>query len=224
MSSDLLPLAESLGVTVESLDALGVARADSAWIIPERDADGQIIGHAKRFDSGSKGFIAGGKRGLTLAWPLDAYAGSSDADPIVIVEGMSDCAAAMDIGFSAIGRPSATGGVDLLAMLLEWRHVLVVGENDSGAGKAGAEKVARGLVHVASSVRVIYPPADTKDLRAWKNATWGCTRDEVMSFAKAAETKMSKIARIRHLENVIHEAAIELSELTEGNASTKRVS
>ncbi|MCC7146263.1 MAG: AAA family ATPase [Phycisphaeraceae bacterium] len=185
-------LSDQLGVTVESLQALGVSRNGSGWRIPERNGQGEIIGHSIRRDDGSKTFEPGGHRGLTLAWPLHDYAGSSDADPVIIVEGASDAAAGMDLDFVTIGRPSCTGGLDFLRELLADRHVLIIGENDTKPdadpdtrpGKVGAEKIASGLLGIAASVRVIFPPEGVKDLRAWTIA--GATRLDVMDAAERA--------------------------------------
>lgn len=162
----LRSFADSLAVTTESLKSLGIGRDRDAWTFPERNADGEIVGIAKRPDRGKKHMVTGSKRGLTLAWPLDGYAGSSPNDPILIVEGATCAAAGLDLGFTTIGRPSATGGADHLRALLNGQHVVVVGENDK-AGRLGAEKVAQALAGDAASVRIIYPPSDDKDLRAW---------------------------------------------------------
>ena len=70
--------------------------------------------------------VAGSKRGLTMAWPIRSFAGSSLNEPILIVEGASDTAAGMDLGFAAIGRPSAAGGLNYLRSLLRDRHVVIV--------------------------------------------------------------------------------------------------
>jgi len=165
--------------------AIGATRSGRAWIIPERDTDGETIGESLRLDGGGKRMRPGSRRGLTYAAPLDPYAGSSPTDPILIVEGASDAAAGHMLGMATIGRPSATGGADLLRALLAGRHVAIVGENDSGAGRAGAEKIAAELAGVAASVRVVYPPTDAKDLRAWLIA--GATRDDILAAVAEAE-------------------------------------
>ena len=185
---DLAAFALGLSVSVKSLTALLIGRdCDGiAWTFPERNAEGEIIGISKRPDTGKKHMVKGSQRGLTLAWPLNKYAATSADDPILIVEGATDTAAGMDLGFAAIGRPSATGGVDYLAVLLRDLHVVVVGENDKGAGKLGADKTAQGLVGVAKSVKIIYPPENVKDLRSWKNAVGGCDRDVVLEAISAA--------------------------------------
>lgn len=185
----LAVFAGHLGVTPESLTRLGIGRDDQAgcWCFPERDAEGQIIGIATRDDEDKKRCLKGSQRGLTLAWPLGAYDGTSGDDPVLILEGASDTAAAMDLGFTAIGRPSATGGLDYLKVILKGRHVAIIGENDTGAGHTGAEKIAQGLHGIAASVKTVYPPECAKDLRQWKNAPAGCDRDEVLAAIRHAE-------------------------------------
>jgi hypothetical protein len=184
---DLRPLARSLGVTTDALVRLGVYRDGSLWIIPEHDAHGGIAGYATRDDDGRKGFVAGGKRGLTLRWPMPPDAGVSKDCPILVVEGMSDASAGLDLGYAAIGRPSAAGGNDLLGPLVRNRHVIIVGENDAGAGRLGAEKCSSELVGCAASVRVVYPPSEFKDLREWKNATQ-LSRDGFAAYVAAHAT------------------------------------
>ena len=179
-------LASFLSVSTESLSALGVTRNGQAWHFPERNGDGEIIGTARRFDDGRKGFVEGGKRGLSLEWPLPAYAGTSPSNPILIVEGQSDTAVGMDLGFVTVGRPSATGGLAYLQILLRDLHVVIVGENDE-AGRRGAMKLAKGLRGVAASVRIIFPPECAKDLREWYTAPVGCNREELLSLIRKCE-------------------------------------
>ena len=59
-------LADDLGVTVESLDRLeiGFYPGKQAWIVPERDHTGRIIGLQQRFMDGKKFMWPGSKRGL----------------------------------------------------------------------------------------------------------------------------------------------------------------
>lgn len=155
------------GVTAEAWSRLGAVPDGDGWKLPERDAGGEIVGWARRFADGSKGFESGGRRGLTLSWPLPSYAGASRDNPVLIVEGASDAAAGLGLGFETIGRPSAFGGGELLKSLLRGLHVCIVAENDSGPGRAGADRIAQQLAPVCHSVRVVTPPAAIKDLREW---------------------------------------------------------
>ncbi len=190
----LAPLAAELGVSIETLERLGVTPHGGEWHIPERDAEGVIIGTGRRLHDGKKNFVEGGKRGLILGWPLDASAGSAPTCPVIVVEGMSDTAAGMTLGFDTVGRYNATGGGAMLADLLRGRHVCIVGENDGkGAddpkrpGKLGAEATANALVAVCPSVRIIYPPADAKDLRTWLTSPAPPDKAEVEAAISAVD-------------------------------------
>lgn len=87
--------------------------------------------------------------------------------PVLVVEGATDTAAAMDLGFIAVGKPSARGGLKQLVHLLHGREVVVVGENDAGAGVEGMEKTFEALKIEIPNVAKILPPSDSKDLRDW---------------------------------------------------------
>ena len=187
----VMGFAASLGVGVDSLTMLGAQRNGNAWHFPEYNGDGERIGTAIRPDRGKKHMVNGSKRGLTMAWPIGAYAGTSVDDPILVVEGQSDAATGLTLGFTTIGRPSATGGLQYLRRVVKGRHVLIIGENDGGAGRTGAEKIADGLAEVAASVRVIFPPDGCKDLREWHNAPAGCDRDEILSAAAGIDPVVS---------------------------------
>ena len=84
----------------------------------------------------------------------------------LVVEGVTDVLAAMDMGYTAIGRPSAEGRTNWVASLLKGQDVIVIGENDE-AGRRGMQKTFQVLKAYCSSVRKILPPAQYKDLRAW---------------------------------------------------------
>ena len=62
--------------------------------------------------------------------------------PIFVVEGASDVAAITDMGLVGVGKPSAEGKINLLVELLSGYDVVVMGENDAGAGKRGMETTA----------------------------------------------------------------------------------
>jgi len=88
--------------------------------------------------------------------------------PIIIVEGASDVCAAMSIGFVAIGRPSAEGGMGILKeMPLAGKEVWIVGDNDAGAGKAGMLKTYLNIKGMTENIKCILPPEGIKDLRQW---------------------------------------------------------
>ncbi len=93
---------------------------------------------------------------------------------VLVVEGMSDVAVAMDLGFPAVGRPSNITGLDTTAELVRGRTVLVIGENDAKVdgkwpGKDGAYSAMQTCKRTAGSVRLLFPPSHVKDLRDWRN-------------------------------------------------------
>lgn len=183
---DLTPLAVELGVSVETLAALAITRVDGEYHIPERDAAGVIVGTQRRMDSGKKIMVKGGHRGLTYTYPLNAYAGTAEDDPVFIVEGMSDAAAGIEIGVDIVGRPSCTGGVTHLSALLKDRHVCILAENDD-AGRDGAKSVAEGIYPAVASVRIVSPPEGAKDLREWHATPAGPDRDELLALARSVD-------------------------------------
>lgn len=164
-------LAAALRLPVEALDRLpliGWKGDENCWTFPECDPAGRVVGITRRFPDGKKMMMAGGRRGLTLP------AGWRDRPgPVFVVEGPTDAVAMSHAGLCCIGRPSNSGGADLLAELLaDWpadRPVILTGENDRKAdgswpGKAGAEAVAARL---GLPVVVSFPPAGSKDVRDW---------------------------------------------------------
>lgn len=88
--------------------------------------------------------------------------------PTVIVEGSSDVLAAMDLGYVAVGRPSAKGGMELIKeMPLAGAVIWIIGENDAGVGAEGMEKTFVNLKHLSKNIRYALPPSGIKDLRQW---------------------------------------------------------
>gem|GEM_PF-3410148 len=126
-------------------------------------------------------------------------------DPIVVVEGMSDTAAAMDLGFVAVGRPSNLGCMDELADLARSRPAIVVGENDRKTdgrepGKEGMIAAHKSLSKVSRDVVMVLPPPHVKDLRAWK-VNYGLTREGFLKYVQehgqtriSAELKTAEVA------------------------------
>ena len=111
--------------------------------------------------------------------------------PVVVVEGMTDTAAAMDIGCVAVGRPSNLAGLDMLVELLRGRDVIVVGENDEINPQTGQRPGYEGMVGtfqmlkgVASSIRQVMPPEHVKDLRKWVSKGGLSSAEELVAFAE----------------------------------------
>lgn len=187
LRSDALDRAvASLGVRPDSLKALGVgwaspyelrdlkagggrgwSRDDGAYVFPERDASGAVVGLSLRTPGGVKGAPKGGSRALCIPDNLDARPGL-----VLVVEGASDAAACLSLELVAVGRPSNLGGVEDLIDLLRERDVIVVGERDGDStrrpGLEGAVRVAQDLADAwGRPIRRAMPPPGAKDLRDW---------------------------------------------------------
>lgn len=185
-------LAKGLGVTTRSLERLGVAYAAQyrAWAFPMRNGRAYVIGIRLRNDTGRKWAVRGSRQGLF--WP-DMNTGT---DPLLIVEGPTDAAAMLDLGYDVIGRPSCSGGARLLEEAFERsrsRDVVILADRDEPKrrpdgttwypGQEGAEQLARRLAGLTRSTRII-KPLKGKDARAWVRS--GATRwvvDMVISNA-----------------------------------------
>lgn len=117
-------------ITSAQLKEVGNYRLEGAWTFPECDGHGRVCGISLRWDSGDKGFIKGGNRGLTIPTGFANMPGR-----VHCVEGASDVAALLTLGIVSIGRPSNTGGAEAMVRYLKGRETVIVGEND-GRGKA----------------------------------------------------------------------------------------
>ena len=172
----LAALADGLGVSSESLRRLGVgwSAEHSAWAFPMTNHFGTVLGIRLRLLSGRKLSIKGGHDGLFIPADIDL----SPASTLLVCEGPTDTAAVLDLGFSALGRPSCSGGGRLLIDLVK-RHVIgsvvVLADRDT-PGQRGADRIASHLALFCPSVRVIAPPDGINDARAWKTAG-GTTSD-----------------------------------------------
>ncbi len=168
----LSDLANELNVSQESLRDLEVVWSPehTCWLFPERDGQRRICGLMRRYADNTKRFIQGGKRGLYI--PKSFKIGS---DSITVVEGGSDTAAGLTLGWNVIGRPSAGDGASHLASLLKKAEgqIHVLGDNDpkrdgTWPGRRGAEKVANMLQKsLTAPVSVTSIPMEFKDLRMW---------------------------------------------------------
>jgi hypothetical protein len=169
-------LARRLGVSEDSLRRLGVGWSAQhwAWTFPMKDAAGEVRGIRLRNTDGRKWAVRGGREGLFLPDGLDA------SRRLLVCEGPTDTAAALDMGCAAVGRPSCSGGVDLLLRLVRARRpteVVVVADGDL-PGQRGARTLAAELAGYVPAVRVITPPA--KDLRAWLQS--GATANDLATL------------------------------------------
>ncbi len=166
-------LGKNLGVPVDALKALGVGCCTKldCWTFPEWNARRQIVGITCRLQDGRKLCIKGSKRGLILPDGWD----QRKKGPILVPEGASDVAALHAMGLTAVGRPAANQGAELLSQLLRGnpQDVIILGEFDakpdgSWPGLAGAKRVAAQLSDLLGrEVKWALPPEQAKDARAW---------------------------------------------------------
>ena len=101
--------------------------------------------------------------------------------PILVLEGFSDVAAATTLGFTAVGRPNDTGKMELLTSLpLAKKEIVIIGENDAGAGVRGMKTAYHNLKKLSNRVKMMMPPEGVKDLRKWLTA--GLTQQELLDY------------------------------------------
>lgn len=170
-ADDVDTYAVELGVSRESLGALGAARGAKAWAYPMKDANESVIGIRYRSANGKKWAETGSRNGLFIPWyqdpPQDGVA--------YVCEGPTDTAAALTLGLWTVGRSQCRGNVEDLRQYLRKnsiRRVVIIADHDEAKtrpdgsvwypGKEGAYALAKDLKMPA---KVILPPA--KDLRAW---------------------------------------------------------
>lgn len=175
---DLLParratLAEQLHVSDASLRALGIGWSVDrrAFTFPMRSANGTLVGIRLRHADGSKTCWTGSRLGIVF--PNFGQKGNPHGltDVLLVAEGESDAAAAaLDLGFAAIGRPGCgVCAADVLAYvgIIRPPRVVLLADADE-PGQRGAHALARRLAAAGHACRVLTLPDGAKDLRAWK--------------------------------------------------------
>lgn len=178
-SERLSRLASDLGVNESSLQSIGIGwhHPTRSYSFPMRNADHRVVGMRLRTPTGSKRCITGSRLGIVIPdWlrdPSDLIGdfGIPESDPLLICEGESDTAAALDLGFRAIARPGCETCVDLIVAWIRRMkpaQVAIVADNDE-AGRRGAHKLA-GAIHKSIGsmhCRIVTMPG-AKDLRQWR--------------------------------------------------------
>jgi hypothetical protein len=179
-------LAHSLGLSVGSLHRLGLGSDQHAYTLPMFDDCGKIIGIRRRFPNGRKASVTGSKAGLFI--PI----GLAGSGPLLLCEGASDTAAALDLGFDAIGRPNCDSIVKMTVRVVKDQpEVVVVADSDS-AGRAGAQRLAGTLALCCPRVRIVIPPDGVKDLRQWFNT--GLTSETLREIISTTPTVGVKVS------------------------------
>ena len=195
--ASLEQLAAKWHVSAAALEALGIGFDRYAYAFPMRDAAGQVVGLHLRPVKGGKSNESKSSLGLFLPLlPLETKSLSSQSssrefacDTVnsssvirsgvlaahlqLVCEGLSDTAAALTLGFGAVGVPTAGACVEMVVELFARRVnacPAIIGDNDddeNNAGRKGAERQRDALLAAGLPCRVLFPPADFKDLREW---------------------------------------------------------
>ena len=129
-------LATVLGVSGASLNRLNIGWDGEAYTFPMSNNFGSIIGIRRRFPNSRKVSVKGSKNGLFIPQGLSA-------DGFLLVcEGVSDTAAALNLGFSAIGRPNCNSKIEMTVKAASsQKEIVIAGDNDN-VGKSGARRLA----------------------------------------------------------------------------------
>ena len=178
-------LARGLGVTARSLHRLGLGWSEKhlAFTFPMSNAGGQVIGLRLRCINGRKLSLRGSRTGLFI--PADLSGGGR----LLICEGPTDTAAMLDLGFDALGRPSCSGGGDLICryVALHPRRVVIVADNDK-PDKRGRRAGLDGGLALHDRLRrdhrdiILIQPTGAKDAREWvKNGAQRADVDKLIS-------------------------------------------
>lgn len=126
------------------------------WIVR---GEPRVVGMRLRSPSGRKFARKGSRGGLFVPATFGDRIGP--APFCVVCEGPTDAAAALSMGFLAVGLPSASGCLDRAVEALAGKPAVVIGDPDP-AGRRSAELLQSRL----GNAPVIYPP-NGKDLRSW---------------------------------------------------------
>lgn len=176
-TSRLTRLATSLGLSISSLIRLNVGWATwhRAYSFPMRSAHGTIVGLRLRKPTGVKFCVRGSRSALFIPDGLET------TSTLCITEGPTDCAALLDMGLVAVGRPNCSGGVFFLLQLvrkLRPREVIILADGDQ-PGQEGAKALAKELSALTVELRITTPPVGIKDARDWKKQ--GATASDILA-------------------------------------------
>lgn len=135
--AQIIEFAGKLSLDAMALHLIGCAYSEEGrfWAFPMRNGQGGIIGIRQRFLNGKKSSVTGSKAGLFFDPLLQAT-----TEEFLICEGVSDCAAAMSVGFNAIGRPSCNGQEDMVNDFVKKyrvRKAVIISDNDDMKERPG---------------------------------------------------------------------------------------
>lgn len=153
-----LRLQDELGVSWWSLRSLGACYAQRYHSVafPMRDGRNQIVGIRLRNSDGKKWAVPGSHQGLFIAQ-------TNVQKMMCVCEGPTDTAAALTLGYYAVGRPSCSGGVQHLCDLIDYLEigsVMILCDLDD-PGIRGAQTLQEHL-NVRSAI-VMLPAKDVRE-------------------------------------------------------------
>jgi len=159
---------------IDTLYAMETGWDGEAYTFPVRDSADKVVGISRRFPDSSKKMVKGSTVGIfipRLNW--------ENLETLFICEGISDTAAALDMGLKAIGRLSCGTGREHIIKFCAKKNpsqIVIVSDNDA-PGIAGAKTLGlwisqgyRLFTIPMPDIKIIVPPGDVKDLRAWRAA------------------------------------------------------
>jgi hypothetical protein len=159
--------ARRLGVDVSALREMqwGFSRAKHAWAIPMRDGFNNLVGIRYRNDDGNKWTEAGTHTGIFI--PQGA-----PSRTVMLPEGVTDTAAALSLGYYALGRPSCSGGNQYIIQMIRRlgiKRAIIIGDNDdSKERERGQNPGVNGALSLAKLLpipNIILLLPGVKDLR-----------------------------------------------------------
>ena len=158
----LTHLAESRGISAETLEAMKIGIFNSLYTIPVFADDGETILNIKIYDGDSFKNTAGCSSAIYGLWAMPV-----EYETIYLAEGEWDTLAMMDImndeRAAVLGVPGA--GTNLKPEILNLfigKSVYLLYDHDD-AGRAGREKTMNALMPIASEIRILKWPEGTKD-------------------------------------------------------------
>jgi len=163
-------------VTPDAVKSLGIGfhHVLQAWSWPMFNGAGRPIGVMLRFYDGRKRCLKGSKLGLYIPGDRGLTLSNRPESLLLVAEGATDTAAALSLGYHAIGRPSCQVGdsyVVYYVRRMQRRGVLrpdvkiVVIADGDGPGINGAVGLFDKLIRCRFDARLALLP--DKDIRAW---------------------------------------------------------
>ena len=159
---EIAALAEKRGLSSDTLLSLKVGWLNDNWIIPVFAIDGTTILNVKIYDGQSFKNTAGGIAAIYGLWTLPP-----EFDTVYLCEGEWDTMAMMEMvtdeRTAIIGVPGASMHlkVDIINMCIG-KSVYLLFDNDT-AGRNGSLKALSALTPVASELKVLTWPSETKE-------------------------------------------------------------